>query len=874
MSDVLKVGVSALIANQTGLRTVGNNIANTNTEGYSRQEVIFNDRPSNAIGSVGFIGSGVNIEGIRRVVNEYVQAELNIATNNFSKMDRLFNNAVQLDQFLGDEATSLSPTLRKFFESIQSAAETNPTSIANRQLLLSEAELLVNRIQSMQGNLDDQNHALNLQIESTVDNINTITTQIALMNKKISEYSVDGEFNQPNELLDQREKHVNNLASLIDIQVVTDNNGAFNVFAAGGNNIVVGNRAYQLNTDTNDTDSSRLDVTHELLNINNNITNQITGGELGGMLQFRKDILDTVYNRLGLITTTLMELVNAQHRRGMDLNNELGEDFFSNVNETSLARRRVQEGYDNPEPNDQVIEVKIDELTDLVASDYILNFSNNDPDRYSITRVSDNTVVAENVLSGVFPSTNNFDGLTVDLVSGTYQEGASFRLMPFRNMAEEISVNIVNVRNISLSQPIRTDASSSNLGTASVSQGVVLDADTIGFDRDNNELTPPLIIEFVSDTRYDVLDNSDPANPVHLQPPLINRPYIVGITNNIFSEDVNQTGVTSSGPAISQFVTATIDNGYPLEEIVFTSLNPDTGVISRQTHTTSANDSAETIAQALNLFSGVEATSRNYAEISNISSVTPMTLSLNGELLSGVDADSISDSINSNINLSDLGISAKTDGATISVRASTGVDFTFEVGGAGAGDSVTITNEDGGVANIVATAVNPRATIGGKIDVFMDGDVSIRGGGNLFNILPNAVSTYRGYQVSIDGLPDAGDRFTIEYNTDGHSDNRNALALAEIQTLKILNGNEQSLHENYTGLVNIIGTKTYEAEISLEASESILNRIESERDNISGVNMDEEALFLMQFEQAYNAAAQLISIARSTFDTLIRSSGG
>ncbi len=661
---------------------------------------------------------------------------------------------------------------------------------------------------------------------------------------------------------------------MIDLSIVENDDNSINVFVGSGQGLVIGNKSFALGTQNNETDSTRLDVSYQVAGNVSNITQSISGGELGGLLEFRNDILDQVYNRLGVVTTGLMVAVNDQHQRGMDLDNQIGRNFFSDVNDTGLMRRRAQPDENNVEPNDRVIEVAIDDIAELVPSDYILRFSPNDATQYTITRLSDDTEVVSNVLSGVFPSTNEFDGLRVDLVSGSFSAGDSFRLVPHRNMASEISVAISNVRNIALAQPIRTTTSTSNIGTASISQGVVNDTDTRAFDVQNNALSPPLLIEFISSDRYDVLDNSDPSNPVNLVPPIVNRPFVPGIKNSIFSEDEHQTALTSSGTDISQLQIATAGNGYSVETIEFTTVDPDTSVITRQSVTTALNDTAETTAQSLNALVGVTAIARNYAQISNITSASPMTLTFNGELLSGTDANALADSINSNSALSTAGISAKSDGTTISVRANTGVDFTFQVGGGAPGDSVTVTNEDGTSSVITGAFATPAVTFGGKVDVYMGENITLEGGGALFDRLPNAVSTYMGVQVEIDGLPVEGDRFTIDYNTDGHSDNRNAVALAEIQTLKLLNDEEQSLQESYTNLVNIIGTKTHEVNISREAAESILFRVEADRDNIAGVNMDEEAVLLMQFEQAYNAAAQLISIARTTFDMLINAAGG
>jgi flagellar hook-associated protein 1 FlgK len=128
-----------------------------------------------------------------------------------------------------------------------------------------------------------------------------------------------------------------------------------------------------------------------------------------------------------------------------------------------------------------------------------------------------------------------------------------------------------------------------------------------------------------------------------------------------------------------------------------------------------------------------------------------------------------------------------------------------------------------------------------------------------------------GFQVTIDGAPQVNDEFTIDFNQNGSSDNRNAAALSGIRAQNILDGNSTNFENSYGRLIERIGTQTAQAKVGRDASESLLFQSQASRDSMAGVNLDEEAANLIKFEQAYNASAQLITVARQIFDTLLSS---
>ena len=127
---------------------------------------------------------------------------------------------------------------------------------------------------------------------------------------------------------------------------------------------------------------------------------------------------------------------------------------------------------------------------------------------------------------------------------------------------------------------------------------------------------------------------------------------------------------------------------------------------------------------------------------------------------------------------------------------------------------------------------------------------------------------YFGFQVVLAGEPAPGDAFRIDYNGTGTSDNRNALLMSALQSADTLANGSASYQEAYRELVADTGSLTQRSRIDMQSSLAVLEQTRERRESLSGVNLDEEAANLIRFEQAYNASAQVISVARAVLDAL------
>jgi len=399
MASLINIGVTGLTASQTALSTTGNNITNANTAGYSRQRVNLETQPEQYIGN-GYIGSGVQVQSITRVVEQFVIGQLRTNTASFNESDTLATQFEQLDSLLADSSTGVAPSLQTLFDSIQQASQ-DPTSIAVRQVVLSSAGGLTQRFNSLYGQLQSQSDVVNQQLTALTGQVTSLAQGIAKLNQDISDQSATPGV-QPNELLDKRDELLRQLSELVDVHVVTQNNGMSNVFIGNGQPLVVGNQANSLATAPSTSDRSRTEVVFSNGLGNQAIGSFLTGGKIGGLIKFRDTNLSNALNTLGRIALTFADTVNAQQKLGLDLNGNFGQPLFSDINSVAAQQVRVVPASTNALPADRQVAVSITNTANLTTSDYQLNFSS--ATAYTLTRISDGVAVSAGAIGG-FPAT-------------------------------------------------------------------------------------------------------------------------------------------------------------------------------------------------------------------------------------------------------------------------------------------------------------------------------------------------------------------------------------------------------------------------------------------------------------------------------------
>ncbi|MBA4141804.1 MAG: flagellar hook-associated protein FlgK [Nitrosospira sp.] len=532
-NGIFGIGVSALNAAQRALLVTGHNVSNAGTPGYTRQQAIQSTSEAQATGS-GFVGQGVQIDSVKRAYNQFLTSQVAQATTEASQLDTYFSQIKQIDSLLTDPAGGgLSPVMQEFFGSIQDLA-TNPVEAASRQSVLSNAEVLVRRFQSLDDRLEEIQDGANRQIENSVSVINNLAEQIAKLNGTISLAESTAGGHAANDLRDQRDDLVMQLNQEVRAKVVVQRDGGYSVFIGTGQSLVTGTTALQLTVTASALDVRRLEVAH--VSGGNSVPvkeSSLESGKLGGLLQFRNEAIDAVRNGLGRVAIALAGTFNEQHQLGQDVRGNPGGEFFIIPSPAVVASTK--------NTGSAGITADIISYGDLATSDYRLRF---DGTNYTVTRLT-NGVEGGAQMFAAFPQT--VDGVRLDLASGAIAAGDEFLIRPTINGASQIGVAIRDISLIAAGAPIRSEAPLPNTGTGRISAGTV----NTPPPPDPN-LQQPVTITFTSATSFDVSGTGTGApTAIAFTPgaPISFNGWTVDITGSPQPGDTFRIGPNTNGAA-------------------------------------------------------------------------------------------------------------------------------------------------------------------------------------------------------------------------------------------------------------------------------------------------------------------------------------
>jgi len=497
--DSMHIGYTALNAARQALNTTGHNIANANTEGYSRQRINqATNVPTNEGGL--YYGNGVKITDVQQLRDHFVEGQVRNLSSEQQRLDAFHTLASRIDNVLAEDNASLTGPMQAFFNSLDQL-NNDPDSSTNRQAVLSEAQNLADRFNVLDKQFSELYSDSSKQIESEVNEINILSKNIAELNNNIN--SSPGK-SPPNDLLDERNRLIGELSKHITVNVVEQNNHMVNVYAGNGLSLVNNAQSTALGLKPNAMQPERLEVSLG----NTDISAKIQGGKLGGIMDFRREMLDGAANNLGRLATTLAFTFNEQHQSGIDKNGAPGGIFFNQ------GKPRVF-GDANNQGNAQ-LQATITDGKALTNSDYALRFENNE---YILTRLVDNSSQ-----TGPLPLT--MDGIEFN-VTGASAPGDSFLIRPTVNGAKDISLALSNTHQVAAASPLRSLSTVGNVGDAVISAPQII-------DRNNPNLSAPTEIRFTSDTTYDLGDG-------------IEHPYTAGENIELQGWRVNIEGTPKSG---------------------------------------------------------------------------------------------------------------------------------------------------------------------------------------------------------------------------------------------------------------------------------------------------------------------------------------
>lgn len=619
--SIMSTGTSALIAFQRALSTVSHNVANINTEGYSRQRVEFATRTPTDMGYA-FVGNGAKISDVGRVADQLAISRLLDSGGELSRLQQLSSLSNRVDSLYSNTATNVAGLWSNFFDSA-SALSSNASSTAERQSMLDSGNSLATRFKQLNGQMDSLSNEVNSGLTSSVDEVNRLTQQIAKINGTIGN-SID---NASADLLDQRDALVSKLVGYTGGTAVFQDGGFMNVFTAGGQALVVGTTAAKLTTVADPYQPTKLQVAMQTQGQNVSLSPSSLGGQIGGLLEFRSNVLEPTQAELGRLAVGMASSFNTAHSQGMDLYGALGGNFFNIGSPTTAA---------NPKnTGTAALTASFSNLGAVDGQNVTLSF---DAGSWKATRTDTGSTVP---LTGTGTAADPLvvNGVSM-VVGGAPANGDKFLLQPTAGLAGSLSVAITDPSRIAAATPVKATATVANLGTGKISDVKVTNAQ-------NPALLTPSSVEFI---------------------------------------DANQYTIDGTGPF------------------------------------------------------------------------------------------------------------AYTPGQTISAN---------------------------------------------------------------------------GWSFALDGAPKAGDTFGVGPMGAGSSDNGNAKLLAKVEDAKALNGGTVTLNGALSGLTTSVGSAARAANYAADAQEVINDQAQASRDSISGVNLDEEAADMLKLQQAYQAAAQMISTADTIFQAIL-----
>lgn len=468
MADLLNIGLSGLRVSQSQLTITGHNIANVNTPGFSRQSATQATTLPQFSGS-GYIGSGVALTDIRRSYSEFLTTQLRNTTSLSSDVGAYKSQIDQLDSLLSGTTTGVTPSLKSFFAALQTAAE-DPANIPARDLVLSEADGLARRFNTIHDRLSAQNDSLNKQLSAVSDQVNRLAGSIASLNDSIAVAAANGQ--TPNDLLDAREEAIRQLSTYVGVSVVPQSDGTQSIFVGTGQPLVVGSSANRLEAVPGKGDPSRFEIEFVSGDSRQGVTTLLSGGELGGLIRYRSETLDSAMNSLGRLALAVSDQVNTQLGQGLDLKGQVGAALFGDFNDPALAALRVKafSGNSNAQPAMNITDTSL-----LGTSDYQMDYDASATPPYKVRRLSDNQqmVVTDSTPSGTLSITDSdgrSQGFQISLGTPAPTTGDRFLLQPTRSASKDIAAVLDQADQLAFASPLHSEANVQNKGTGSIGQ--------------------------------------------------------------------------------------------------------------------------------------------------------------------------------------------------------------------------------------------------------------------------------------------------------------------------------------------------------------------------------------------------------------------
>ncbi len=438
LSGLVTNAMTGLDAAQQALQVTGNNIANVSTPGYSREQAVQTTAMETPLGGI-YLGNGTQIASVTRAYNSYVQAQA-WSTGATASGASTYNAQLQpIVQLLAGGGAGMSTAVNQFFASGVAQVAANPSDAASRQAFIGQSQLLAQTVQGTAQQLQQAADGINQQLAQSVTIVNQLTSQIAQVNDQIAIQTTTRA--APNALLDQQTQLITQLASQVGVTVLQQGN-QYNVYAGNGQALVVGNQSFQLTTKVDNYNPAQTEVAYA--GTGQVISQNLSGGAMGGLLNLRNQVLIPSQNALGQIADGLALTLNQQQARGLTLAGTSGSamfaygapQVFANTSNTDFAT-----------VGSAPLSASIVAASGLTGSDYVAQW---DGAQWTVTNANTGSVVVSGTTSGSV----TFGGVQLNLpASGTVAAGDSFQIQPTRLGALDFKAVLTDPAGIAAASP-------------------------------------------------------------------------------------------------------------------------------------------------------------------------------------------------------------------------------------------------------------------------------------------------------------------------------------------------------------------------------------------------------------------------------------
>lgn len=458
--SLYQTGVSGLLAAQQQLATVGNNIANVNTEGYNRQRAE-QGASQGLVNGGNYIGGGTYVQDITRIYDQFSHKEQLLSQSNLGNSDALSINLNQLNEIMTFSGDAIGGSIDRFYQAMNGIAD-NPSDLGLRNIALSQAEILASDFNTLNANFDQLEKSTNGEIEQMASKISQISQEIAKINEQILQNSDLTVAGQPNDLLDKRDQLVGQLGEYTSVNTIQDTNGVMTVMIGNGATLVAGITPLTVSVQAGNPDPLQTQL--QINSRNGSVA--IDGGKLGGAIaakmEYRDEHLLDTRNEINRLAMVISETLNQAQSQGLDLEAQQGREIFTDINSAGLQAGRVLNHTTNS--GGLSAAVNITDVSLVPADEFEIKFDGSD---YLMTNKTSGSVTNLGAAgSGTYSTGLGFE---FNEVSGAPATDDKFTIRPTENSAALMKVTLTDGKGLAASSAVGANPDANNVSDGAVS---------------------------------------------------------------------------------------------------------------------------------------------------------------------------------------------------------------------------------------------------------------------------------------------------------------------------------------------------------------------------------------------------------------------